>query len=297
MALCQGAYPDINPKTIINWVGQLWAFVNRIQVGDLIVLPLKSRAAIAIGRSTGPYRHLPDLPPDARHTRTVEWLQRDIPRTAFDQDLLYSLGAFMTVCQIRRNNAEERIKTVLDGRPSAPAVPRQTEAAEPDEEALPNLEEYAQDQIRAYIDRKYKGHDLARLVTAVLKAQGYRTYTASPGPDGGADIMAGRGPMGFDPPRLCVQVKSGSQPADVRVLRELQGVMRNFGAEQGLLVSWGGFKSTVFTEASRLFFQIRLWDSGDIVQNLLEHYDQLPEDLQAELPLKRIWTLVQEEAE
>ena len=32
-----------------------------------------------------------------------------------------------------------------------------------------------------------------------------------------------------------------------------------------------------------------------MIENLLTHYEQLPEDIQAELPLKRIWTLVLEE--
>lgn len=101
--------------------------------------------------------------------------------------------------------------------------------------------------------------------------------------------------MGFDTPRLCVQVKSSDSPVDVRVLRELQGVMKNFGAEQGLLVAWGGFKDSVAKEARQRFFELRLWDSGDLVRALLEFYDQLPEDLQADLPLKKIWILVPEE--
>jgi hypothetical protein len=70
--------------------------------------------------------------------------------------------------------------------------------------------------------------------------------------------LAGNGPMGFGPPRLCVQVKSSPSPADVNVLRGLQGVLQNFHAEQGLLVCWGGFKSSVIQEARQSFFTIRL---------------------------------------
>lgn len=43
--------------------------------------------------------------------------------------------------------------------------------------------------------------------------------------------------MGFEAPRLCVQVKSGDDPVDVTVLRELRGVMKAYRAEQGLIVS------------------------------------------------------------
>lgn len=101
--------------------------------------------------------------------------------------------------------------------------------------------------------------------------------------------------MGFSSPRLCVQVKSSPDPADVGVLRGLQGVLQNFRADQGLLVCWGGFKSSVIQEARQSFFTVRLWDSGELLQAIVKNYDKFPADLQAELPLKKIWALVLEE--
>lgn len=41
--------------------------------------------------------------------------------------------------------------------------------------------------------------------------------------------------------------------------------------------------------------KVRLWDAGDLVDALLRNYDRFDEDLRAELPLKRVWALVQEE--
>ena len=119
-ALYREVFPDASRGLVANHVGQLWAFIHRIQPGDLVILPLKRRAAIAIGEVTGPYHHRPDLPEDARHTRPVRWLTKDMPRNRFDQDLLYSLGAFMTVCQIQRNNAAQRIRALLAGQPPPP---------------------------------------------------------------------------------------------------------------------------------------------------------------------------------
>ncbi len=69
--------------------------------------------------------------------------------------------------------------------------------------------------------------------------------------------------------------------------------MKAFNAELGLLVSWGGFKDTVLTEARTQFFSIRLWDSGALIQNVFENYEKLAAEIQAELPLKRIWVLVE----
>lgn len=295
--LLAGTYSDAKPKKLRNWESQLWPFLETIKEGDRVALPLKSRATVAFGIVKGPYRYRPDLPSDARHTRPVEW-EKELPRSAFDPDLLYSLGAFMTVCRIKRNNAEERIQAMLDGRAAPQITPITSNgetAAGTEEEAPPDLEQFANDQIRVFLGQKFKGHALAQLVGALLEAQGYTVRTAPEGPDGGVDIIAGKGLLGFDPPRLAVQVKSQSGPVDVKVLRELQGVMKSFGAEQGLIVAWGGYTSPVLKEAARLFFEIRLWDSDDLVEMVQMHYADLPDSLQAELPLKRIWTLVPSE--
>ena len=283
-------FPDASAGKTANHVGQVWAFRNRMKEGDLAVLPLHIQSAIAIGEITGPYQYRDDLGSEVHHSRPVKWLRTDIPRTAFDQDLLYSLGAFMTVCQISRNHAEKRIQNVLAGKQEH-AI---THLEDGDGEML-DIEQAARDQILEYIQQRFAGHKLADLVDAVLQAEGYLTRVSTPGPDGGVDILAGSGPLGFGDPRMCIQVKSSSSPADVNVLRGLQGILQNFHADQGLLVSWGGFKSTVLQEARQSFFSIRLWDSGDLLKAIFKNYEKFPDQLQAELPLKRTWALVLEE--
>jgi restriction system protein len=286
--------PDDSPSKAAMQVGQVWAFRERMKKGDLAVLPLHIQSAIAIGTIVGPYQYRSDLGSDVHHTRPVEWLQTDIPPTTFDPDILQSFRALMTVCQIKRNNAEERIKAILAGKPSPPPKLGEVEEDEDGEETF-DIEQAARDQLLKYIQRKYVGHRLADLVDAVLQAEGYLTRVSPPGPDGGVDILAGSGPMGFSEPRMCVQVKSSASPADVNVLRGLQGILQNFRAKQGLLVSWGGYKSSVLREDRQSFFQIRLWDSGDLLKAIFKNYDKFPDQLQAELPLKRMWALVLEE--
>ncbi len=39
------------------------------------------------------------------------------------------------------------------------------------------------------------------------------------------------------------------------------------------------------------FFKVRLWTQKELLEQLFTHYDRLDEDLRAELPLKRIWTV------
>jgi restriction system protein len=292
--------PDQSVNKIANQVSQIWAFGKRINEGDLVALPLKRRGAVAFGEVMGRYRHRPDFPEGATHTRPVRWIRTDVPRSTLDEDVLNSLGSLLTVCQIRRNNIEERIRAMLDGRHPPSVAPLPEPVNEEDEGVTDvvaplDVEQYARDQIRNFIGRRFRGHELARLVTVLLEAQGHQTRMSPPGADGGVDIVAGRGALGFDHPRICVQVKSSDGPANVNVLRELQGVVKNFGADHGLFVSWGGFNRVVEREARTLYFEIRLWDGEDLVERVLENYDRLPDDVQAELPLKRIWTLVPEE--
>ena len=54
----------------------------------------------------------------------------------------------------------------------------------------------------------------AALVACILRASGYVALQTSRGRDGGVDIVAGRGDLGFGEPRLCVQVKARSGRVD-----------------------------------------------------------------------------------
>ena len=295
------ADPGATTKLIRNHAGQLWRFAHDIRQDDLVVLPLKRTPQIAIGRVSGPYRYrvVKDV---RRHTRAVTWVINDLPRTAIQQDLLNSFGAFLTVCNISRNRAVERIQAVLrDGAdPGFTAGSKPTRVRpKPEEEAdsIPDISQSAHDQIVHEIQAKFRGHALTSLVAAVLRADGWETEESPPGPDGGVDILAGRGSLGLDKPRLCVQVKSQVDPANVTVYRTLQGTMQSFKAEQGLLVCWGGFNRAVLRESRQEHFTVRLWDSSDLVEAIYRTYESLPEEIQADLPLKRVWMLVHDEAE
>ena len=123
-----------------------------------------------------------------------------------------------------------------------------------------------------------------------------RPPISPPGADGGVDILAGRGSLGLDALRLCVQVKSQNSPSDVTVYRTLQGTMQTFKAEQGLLVCWGGVNKVVLVESRQSHFMVRLWDSRDLVRAIYRTYERLPAEIQAELPLTRVWMLVAEES-
>ena len=295
--LLKATYPEDKPKTILNWESQIWPIFDTIKVGDLVAMPLKTRPEVAIGRVTGPYEYSANIPGGPFHTRPVNWVN-EFPRSAFDPDILYSLGAAMTVCKIERNNAEARVVAMLEGK--KPSSDKKAGAANSaslpqvatDISAMPDIEQQSQDLIRERIAQRFKGHKLSALIGAVMEAQGYLADVSPPGADGGVDIKCGSGPLGFDGPRLIAQVKSEDTKLDVKVLRELVGVMSKLHADHAVLIGWGGFTAALRQEAAADYFRVRLWDAADVVRVVQEHYDKLPEAIRADLPLKRVWTLV-----
>lgn len=291
-------YPDAKIRAIQQNVSQVWPFAHEMQKGDLIVMPSKMQRAIYVAEITGGYQFEKQGPDPFYHSRTVKWIGEAIPRNNFGQDLLHSFGAFTTICRITRNNAASRIEAMRKSGWKPETVQAVAQAASVPEEVAEesareqlDLEDSARDQIASLIQAKFSGHGLTRLVDAVLRAQGYTTYVSPEGADGGVDILAGTGPLGFEAPRLCVEVKSENGPMDRPSVDKLLGAMTKFGASEGLFVSWGGFKNNVQKELATTFFRLRLWTQTEFFEALFDNYERLDAEIKAELPLKRIWTV------
>lgn len=302
--LLEQTYQDSKPGKITQNSGQIWAFAKKISKGDWVALPSKSSPSIHIGEVVGDYTYHAEGPNPYFHSIPVKWLELDIPRTHFDQDILYSLGAFLTICEIKRNNAETRVRAMQGNQWRATRVSlgsadmnagtqdSEDDIADSDEVlAHIDLERQARDQLSRHIYAKFKGHPMAGLVGEILRAQGYTVHQPPEGPDRGIDLLAAPGPLGFGEPRICVQVKSQDSPLDRPTLDQLLGTMSNVQADRGLLVCWGGFKSTVKREEAQQFFRVRLWDSDDLIDQVLQHYNKLGEETKAEIPLKQLWSL------
>ncbi|MEU8995046.1 CBS domain-containing protein [Streptomyces caniferus] len=113
-ALLEEQYPDEAPGTLTSWKHQLWRFLT-MDVGDLIVMPRKFQQIVAIGRLTGPYEYRADQPPGFRHVRTVDWLVRDLDRATIKGDLRDSMGAYLTISELTRRDAVQRVAALAEG--------------------------------------------------------------------------------------------------------------------------------------------------------------------------------------
>ena len=284
---------DLKVKTAMNWASQVWPFGHEMKKGEIVVLPSKIKSTYHFGTITGDYVYDESGIMPYCHFHTVDWYAIDIPRAAFDQDIQYSLGAYLTICRIKQ---VDRLKAQLQAaQHTTPSLGAQTQSTPPDDDASRDIEQDAMADITDLIIQKAKGHGLAQIVDAILRAKGFTTYMSPPGPDKGVDILASGGEFGFGSPKICVQVKSSDTPVDRIVLDQLVGVVKNFHANYGLLVSWSGFKNSVINETATQFFDIRLWTHKEVISEFLRYYDVLDAEIKEMIPLKRIWVVNQQD--
>ena len=88
-------------------------------------------------------------------------------------------------------------------------------------------------------------------------------------------------------------MKSQDTPVELKEIKALKGAMQDSQATQGLFVSWGGYKNSVKEQSS--FFSVRLWGQNELLRALFRTYEKLDAELRADLPLKQIWTITDED--
>jgi restriction system protein len=107
-ALLCTSYPKLGGRRLTSFVGQGWAFVERMSRGDLLVMPRKKRQAVAVGEIAGE----PEYQPGEEATgytnwRAVRWLLEDLPKRALDAETVRTVSKFpATICEIRSPSGE-----------------------------------------------------------------------------------------------------------------------------------------------------------------------------------------------
>ena len=280
-------YPTLPSSKLASWSDQIWSFAHDIQQKDWVIIPSKLSPVLHVGEITGGYNYEKQGTDPYYHSREIKWIEKDIPRGYFPTDILYQLGGFKDV--FNADSVEKVFHTMADNEWAA--TKDDDTSYEQMNELIALLQEISRDQIAQLIREKFKGHRLAKLVKALMEAKGYTTHMGSSDEAGSdLDILAARGGMGFDDDaRICIQVKADDVP--VATLDKFLGTMNDVGANYGLLVSWGGFKSNVEQERSNEFFKVRLWNQNDLIDEVLSHYEELDNYIKGEIPLKSFWTI------
>jgi restriction system protein len=301
-ALLAPVMPDKSQNSVRNYAAQLNAFANRMEIGDLVVLPLKGVGRLALGVVMGDYQYLMG-DNVLNHVRAVDWTRPDIPRSAISQDLLYSLGAFSTVVEISRNDAAFRLGKLLSGAETDPgarpgvalSMPKKQDDVVDTDEAIASdgqdIIRYSRDRILSRIKERVAGYDLQDLVAEILRAEGMTCKVPPKGADGGIDIIAGSGVLGISAPTIIVQVKSQTSAVGSDVLDQLGGVVGQHQADHGLLVTLGGLTAPARAKVDAQRLKVAVWDAEELIDRLLKHYDAMPEAIKEAIPLRLTWVI------
>lgn len=112
-SLLDQCYPAESERTRKNWAHQIWRFLHEIAVGDFVVMPRKYRDVVEIGQIMGGYSYRADQPVGYRHIRPVKWLNT-VERAAISGDLRDSMGTLLTVSELSRRDAAERVRALAE---------------------------------------------------------------------------------------------------------------------------------------------------------------------------------------
>jgi len=149
-----------------------------------------------------------------------------------------------------------------------------------------DIEETTRDFVLKRLAQEVKGHPFAAFVAQLLGTMGYRTRISPEGPDGGIDIVAHKDELGFEPPIIKVQVKSGEGSVGDPAVSALYGKIGP--TEFGLFVTLGSFTTPAINFAKSKS-NLRLIDGEELVALIFQHYEHFDSRYKGLLPLRRVY--------
>lgn len=288
VAAFKNANPQWSGRKIGNAAGQLFRFLSDIKEGDTIVTGDPGTRSYYVGVMAGPPRWEQGQPLPFR--RSVKWQHR-VARDELGVSTLNTLGAIQSLFKLSADVAKELAEHArpIDEVGTVSPPPKLAAHAAPTDvvpEDLLAASERAKGFIEDMINR-LDWDEIQDLVAGVLRAMGYKTRVSAPGPDRGVDIFASPDGLGFQEPRIFVEVKHRQASMGAPDLRAFLGG-RKVG-DRCLYVSTGGFKKDARYEADRSTIPITLVALPELRDLLLEHYEQLDEETRALVPLRRVY--------
>jgi restriction system protein len=272
--LYKKAHPNDTSNLVIGQqVGQIARFLFDIQPGDYVITPDSNTELLHVGivepspsyffsdgRDGCPYHH----------RRRVKWLPGTFNRSAFSVPFQNTIRSSLTVFQVsQRDHFFEVI-----GVATAPSQPTAS-TYDPYRGVL--------DQLLELNDREFE-----ILITHLLAAIGFESaeHTGKTG-DGGVDATGELNVANLAKIKLFVQVKryklgSKIKPGDVKALR--QSIP---SGGQGAFITTADFQSAAHDIALEPGFpRIGLVNGHQLVDLLVEHWNDIPEDFKNKLRLK-----------
>jgi len=279
--ILQKTYKDISVGALRNTAGIFYRFVYEMQIGDLVIYPSKPSKQIYIGEVRSEYKYRPDSHEEFMNHHDVEW-KANYPRTRFTQDALYEIGSALSLFQVK-NYADEFL-AALEGRPESKESALEEEAKEVATIAE-SVETQTKDFVLKQLYKSYKGEALEVFIVHLLEKMGYHARQA-PKNNPSVDIIAHKDEFGFESPLVKCQVKSEEGTINLDPVEKLCSRVKP--SEYGLFITLSSYNDKAYRYAESQQ-NLRLIDGYELVDIILEHYDELGTKYKNTIPLNKVF--------
>ena len=280
-------YPKYRKGQVISAASTLYRFVREIKVGHSVITYGPSERVYLVGTVSGEYEFSPQLSPEQPNIHAAGW-HGQVSRDSLSVGARNSLGSTLALFQVPAEVAQE-IHALLEGK-STPSTEESGALDSMETEQVEDLYKDIQGKGFEFIKDKVNlldWEDMQELVAGLLRAMGYKTRISPNGADRGKDIVASPDGLGFEDPRIVVEVKHRGAAMGSQEIRSFLG--GRHANDKGLYVSTGGFTKDARYEAERASIPLTLMDLDDLVKSLLDHYEKMDIDMQRLIPLRKVY--------
>jgi restriction system protein len=290
-ALLASTFPTAKPGAIPVWAGVLHRFISEMKIGDFVVSPRKADRTLNFGKIVSDFYVEESAIELHGNRRRVEWIRTSVPRADFSASALHEIGSAITLFRVK-THVEEFLHAITVG--PGPAGPRSiddddaVDLAE-DEPNAERVDTYSRDFVIGIL-RTMDAYRFEHFIAGLLRAMGYRAAATKASGDGGVDVIAGRDPLGLEPPIIKVQCKRTVGQIGSPDVQKLAGALAHGGSELGLFVTLGGYSNDAL-HLERTRQNLRLLSGTQLIDLIFEHYQQLDPEWKRLLPLRSVYAV------
>lgn len=268
------AHPDDTSNLVIGQqVGQIARFLFEIQAGDFVITPDADTELLHIGIvEPSPSYYFSAEKDDCpyRHRRRVKWMPGTFKRSAFSVPFQNTIRSSLTVFYVSQ---KDHFFDIIGKKELGSPAPKES-----------------YDPYRAVLDQLLELNDkeFEILITHLLSAVGFEgaEHTGKTG-DGGVDATGELNVANLAKIKLFVQVKRYQLGTKIAA-RDVKGLRQSIPAGgQGAFITTAEFQDKASDIALEQGFpRIGLVNGRQLVDLLIEHWGDMPEDFKKKLGLK-----------
>lgn len=296
LALYAKHYPEEKEGSRASWASQILRLISEVAIGDDVATWDASRRVYVIGKITSGYEWVSGEGKSA-HARRVEW-SKETPRDSLSAATRNTLGSVLTVFKLNADAEKDLLAHAVPRGSQPPPVAPKPKEVEKNAEVLLEISEETFQKADAFIEDQIdtlSWEQMQELVAGILRAMGYRTTIAEPGPDRGVDVFASRDGLGLEEPRIFVEVKHRNAAMGSKEIRAFLGGRKK--GDKCLYVSTGGFSKDAMYEADRADVAVTLITLPKLRKLVVDFYERLDPETRALVPLRRLyWPIASKDA-